>query len=220
MLNIFGQSPIKPFTQHMEKILEASSLIVVFFEAVFAEDWRQAEKLYSKMVSLENEADEMKREIRRHLPKNLFLPVSRGDLLVMLTLQDKIASKVRGVAGIIIGRKMQFPKDVQLLFIEFVTCCLQSIEKISEAISKLAELLEAGFRGSEVDMVRDLIDEVDSFENKSDALQREIRQKLFALESEISPIDMMFFYAVAAACGKLADRAQQVGEQFELLLAR
>ena len=40
------------------------------------------------------------------------------------------------------------------------------------------------------------------------------------LEQEIPAIDMMFFYAVAAACGKLADRAQQVGEHFELLLAR
>jgi uncharacterized protein Yka (UPF0111/DUF47 family) len=43
----------------------------------------------------------MKREMRHHLPKGLFMPVDRRDVLDVLLMQDLIANQAKDVSGVI-----------------------------------------------------------------------------------------------------------------------
>ena len=55
-----------------------------FMEAVLLEDWEAVRRLYDDISSLESDADDLKRSIRMNLPRSLFLPFSRNNLLDML----------------------------------------------------------------------------------------------------------------------------------------
>ncbi len=218
--NRFGQSPIKPIQEHMTKAQQCAEALMPFFELALEGDWKEARKQQKAIKNLENEADVLKKKIRIHLPKSLFMPVPRSDLLELLTMQDKIANSSKDIAGLMLGRKMAIPEGMAPSMVEFVSECIITSAHALKAIQELDELLEAGFSGREVQVIEKLISELDEQEHKTDVLQVAIRAKLFKLEKDLPPVDVMFLYKVIDGIGELADRAQKVGSRLQLLIAR
>ena len=219
-LNMFGRSPIGPLEEHMAKVSACVHQLEPFFDAVFAEDWPVVEGLQKEIVQLENEADEMKRELRVHLPKGLFMPVSRSDLLELLSVQDRLANKAKDIAGIVLGRKMPFPQQITSLFLEFLRRCVAATAQANTAIHELDELLETSFSGNEVKLVEGMIAKLAEIERDTDKLQVEIRRIIFELENELPPVNVIFMYKILEWTGDLADRAQDIGDRLQILLAR
>jgi predicted phosphate transport protein (TIGR00153 family) len=157
LFNMFGPSPIQPLETHMDKTHACVQLLLPFFETVLVSDWQAAEELYRKISEYEHEADQLKRDLRLHLPKGLFLPVARSDLLMMLVLQDRIANKAKDISGLVCGRQMHIPEEIKISYMEFLRRCLDAETQAQKAISELDDLIEAGFRGKEVSLVEDII---------------------------------------------------------------
>jgi len=217
--NLFGRSPIKPMQEHMAVAVKAASELVSFFEAVTANDWAKANEIQQRIVKFENEADEIKKQLRLHLPKSLFLPVPRTDLLELLTMQDRIPNKAKDVAGIMLGRKMSIPASMKDQMLDFVRACVAAAEQALTAINELDELLETGFSGRELTVVENMIQELDALEEKADELEIGVRTSLFALEAQLPPVDVMFLYNIIDWVGDIANRAHDVGGRLQLLLA-
>ena len=220
ILGVFAKSPIKPLQEHIDKVYDCAIVLVPFFEATISGDWDSAVKLRKQISMAEKEADSLKREIRLTLPGGLFMPVERTDLLELLTQQDKIANKAKDISGRVIGRQLLVPPSIQVPFIAYLQRCLDAVALAKEAINELDDLLETGFRGREVDLVAKMINELDSIEEDTDDLQIQVRRQLFALESELNPVDVMFLYKIIEWVGDLADLAERVGSRLELMLAR
>ncbi len=87
-MQLFGQSPFKPMQEHVRIAIECANEVPTLFEAVRAGDKGAVELSREKIYALENKADEIKNELRTHLPKSMFMPVDRRDLLEILDLQD------------------------------------------------------------------------------------------------------------------------------------
>jgi predicted phosphate transport protein (TIGR00153 family) len=217
---LFGASPIKPMQQHMAKVSECVRELGPFFKAVADGDWQKAEQIQQRISHLENEADDLKKELRLHLPKGLMLPVSRGDLLEALVMQDRIANKAKDIAGLMLGRKMHLPKGMDEQFLRYVERSIEAALQAERAINELDELVETGFRGGEVELVEAMIKTLDEIESDNDALQVAIRATLFTKEQELPPIEVMFLYKIIEWIGDLADIAQRVGSRLQLMLAR
>ncbi len=219
-MQMFAKSPVKPMQQHIEKAHACAMELVPFFEAVLAKDWNKAKEIQLRISDLEHQADELKRNVRSHLPKSLFMPVPRTDLLELLRMQDRIANKAKDIAGIMTGRQMQIPAEIAELVKEYVNGSLAVSAQAVEALNELDELVATGFRGREADTVSEMINEMDRLEHEADRYERDIRHALFKLEKDLPPIDVMFLYKIIDWIGEVADRAQQVGSRLQLLLAR
>lgn len=220
LFNVFGPSPIRPIEQHMRKAHLCAKQLYPFFQAVLKKDWKAAELLQEKIISLEKEADLIKRNLRLHLPTGLFLPVSRTDLLELLSAQDRIANKAEDIAGLIISRQMAIPEVLEPVFMPFLKICIESSNQACKAINELDELLETGFRGSEVKIVEEMIMKLDDIEHDSDEKLADIRHHIFDLEKNLSAIDVIFLYKLVQWIGELADHAQTVGGRLQILIAR
>jgi len=218
--SLFGSSPVKPLQTHMDSVQECIVELVPFFQAVIAEDWKEARTQQKKIAKLEGASDKLKRQLRLHLPKSLFMPISRRDLLEVLTMQDKIANKAKDIAGLIIGRKIILPEALHGAFIEYVERCIDASAQAQTAINELDELMETGFGGKEMKLLESMIKKLDSIESETDKLQVKIRSAVFAKEKEMNPVEVMFMYKVIDWVGELADLAQRVGSRFEIMLAR
>ena len=216
-LGVFAKSPIKPMEEHIKKVHQASKALIPFFNHVFKEEWVQAEELRITIRNLEREADDMKRDIRLQLPRGLFMPVERTDLLELVTQQDKIANKAKDIAGRVIGREMTIPKVMQTDFLAYLTRC---VDATKQAFNELEELLETGFKGREVTLVEKMLVELDAIEQDTDEMQIKVRRQLRDVEGELNPIDVMFLYKIIEWVGELADIAERVGSRLELMLAR
>ena len=219
-MNMFAQSPVKPLQQHIEKAHDCAIQLIPFFEAVIAQDWQEAEKLQRQISKLEHDADELKRHLRQHLPKSIFMPVARTTLLDLLRMQDRIANKAKDIAGIMLGRQMQIPASMAELMQEFLQSSLQVTSQAVDTLNELDELVVTGFRGREAEVVDKMITRLDELESETDSREKQLRLMLFKQEKDLPPIDVMFLYQVIDWVGELADRAQQVGSRFQLLLTR
>lgn len=219
ILAMFARSPIKPLQQHMESAHACATFLLPFFNSVLAEDWEKARAIYNQISSSEHDADDLKMEIRLHLPKGLFLPVPRMDILELLSKQELIANTAKDIAGIVIGRKMKIPNALADLFLKYLQRSIDASVQAQKSINELDELLESGFRGREVTFVENLIAELNKIEHDTDEIQIQVREELFAIEKTLQPIDVMFLYKIIETIGELSDCAQQVGSRLRMLTA-
>ena len=204
----------------MVLVTDCAAELADFLAAAIAADWVAAEAHYNSICALENKADDIKRELRLHMPKGLFMPVSRSDLLELLTVQDNIANRARDIAGLMLGRQMGIPAPVQEDMRQLVAAAIAVTRQALKIINELDELLETGFAGREVDLVEELIRELDDEERRADTLERTLRHNLFAVEKDYHPLDMMFLYDIIEKVGGLANRARRVGGRLQTLVAR
>ncbi|MBD1574214.1 TIGR00153 family protein [Vibrio sp. S17_S38] len=220
IMGLFAKSPIKPLQEHVVRVNECCSHLIPFFEACAQEDWDEANSQRETISRLEREADSLKREIRLKLPRGLFMPVDRTDMLELLTQQDKLANLAKDIAGRVIGRRLQIPSTLNESFIAYVIRCLDAASQAQKVIHELDELLETGFKGREVTLVAEMINQLDEIEDDTDVMQIALRQQLMEIESKYNPIDVMFLYKILEWVGGIADQAQRVGARLEVMLSR
>ncbi len=220
IFGVFAKSPIKPIQMHVDKVAACSALLIPFLQASIKADWIEAEKIRKQISTLEKEADELKKELRMTLPKGIFMPISRIDLIELVNRQDRIANTVKDIAGRMYGRELQIPNELLPTFIPFVQRCIDSVNQAKKAVNELDELLETGFRGREVTFVTKMITKLSSIEDDTDSLQIQQRRLLFSIEKQHDPIDIIFLYQILEWIGQLADHAELIGTQLELILVR
>ncbi|MCO4837974.1 MAG: TIGR00153 family protein [Oceanospirillaceae bacterium] len=220
ILSLFGHSPIKPLQNHMETVLQCVELLVPFFQAVAKEDWEKVESTYNLIADFEGKADDQKQDIRLHLPKSLFMPINRSDLIQLLSKQDKICNTAKDIAGIMLGRKQVVPKKIATDMTAYVKSAVAVAVEAKVVIDELDELIGSGFGGREIDRINRCITKLEKAEDKNDKRQISLRAKLHEIEADLPPVDAMFMYKTIEAIGNLADRAQSAGEQIQVIVAR
>jgi len=219
LANIFGSSPVQPLERHIEIAFRCAKQLRGFFAAAVEGNWDEALAVRNEIERLEHEADDLKKQIRLRLPKSLFMPVPREDLLELLLVQDKIANRTKDVSGIVLGRKMQIPPAIAEQFLDFVDRNIDAAKQARKSVRELDELFTSGFRGAEVDLVSGLIEELDQIETDTDDKQAALRAALYAIEETLNPVDAVFMYQVIELTGEIADMAERVGRRLELLLS-
>jgi len=148
------------------------------------------------------------------------MPIARTTLLDLLRMQDRIANKAQDIAGIMLGRKIQIPASMAEPMMDYLACSLSVTSQAVDTLNELDELVVTGFRGRGADVVEKMVRRLEALESDTDSREKQLRLMLFKLEKDLSPVDAMFLYNIIDWIGQLADRAQQVGSRFMLLLAR
>jgi predicted phosphate transport protein (TIGR00153 family) len=219
LANIFGSSPVYPLEKHIDIAYRCAKELRGFFAAVVKGDWDKAADGRARIEKYEHEADDLKKEIRLSLPKSLFMPVPRQDLLELLLVQDMIANRTKDVSGIVFGRKMQIPPEIAQQFLEFVDRNIDAAKQARKSVRELDELFTVGFRGAEATLVEGMIEKLDRIETETDNMQAALRSALFEIESTLDPVNAVFMYQVIELTGEIADMAERVGRRLELLLS-
>lgn len=218
--SLFGRSPFKPLQEHMDIVNQCVAEVPPLFEALIGNDKTGIEKAKEAIFEKEQAADSMKNQLRSHLPKSLFMPVDRRDLLEVLAMQDSIADTAQDIAGLLVEREMTVPpsmvEDLRKLVQRCVDTCVQS----GAIVAELDELVETGFRGPEASRVEEMVDKLNLIEDETDQLGMALSRALFAQEDSMSPVSVIFWYQLIQWIGDLADYAEKVGDRLRLLIAR
>jgi predicted phosphate transport protein (TIGR00153 family) len=217
---LFGRSPFKAMQKHMAIVAECVGEVPPLFEALIAGDQESVVRAKERIFEREQAADAVKNQVRIHLPRSLFLPVDRRDLLEVLDRQDAIADIAQDIAGMLVTRRMTVPEnmqaDLRALVQRSVDACSQAVTVINE----LDELVETGFRGPEATRVETMVETLTRTEDETDRLGIALVSALFAREDSMSPISVMLWYRLIQCIGDLADSAKTVGDRLLPLIAR
>lgn len=220
IVDLFGRSPFKPLIEHTEKVHETACLIRPLFEAFLAEEWEGAEATYKRISKLEHKADILKNEIRDHLPKSLFLPVHRADILHLLKEQDGVADAAEDLGVLLSLRRTPCPPDLAPRILELVDAVVRTSELLLETAHELIEAVESSFGGPEVEKLLLKIAEVNDQEWEADKRQRAVSRALLAHEGEMDPVSVFLWMHTLEVLGDVANHAENAADLLRLMLAR
>jgi predicted phosphate transport protein (TIGR00153 family) len=218
--NLFGKSPFSALQGHMRVVLECVNQMPALFVALASGDHNEVAAVKEIIFEKEEEADSIKNELRNRLPKSLFMPVDRRDLLEVLQMQDSIADTAQDIAGLLVERPMELPEFMQEPMFKLTHRCVEVCEKSAQIIEELDELLAMGFRGKEASRVEEMVTALNKLEDETDELGLELTRRLFQHEDEIKPVSVMMWYQLIQWVGDLADYAEKVGDRLRLMIAR
>ncbi|MES9958232.1 MAG: TIGR00153 family protein [Sedimenticola sp.] len=218
--SLLGSSPFKPLQAHMRIVNECVLEVPALFDALVKGDDGALSAQKDKIFAKEGEADTLKNDLRAHLPKSLFMPVDRRDLLELLELQDAIANTAQDIAGLMLERDMSIPSGMEDGVVAFVQRCVDTCNQAANVMEELDELIETGFRGPEASRVEEMVDALNKVEDETDQMGIDLSRTLFAMEDDLKPVTVMFWYQMLQWIGDLADFAEKVGDRMRLLIAR
>lgn len=219
-LSVFVKSPFTRIENHMSIVHDCVSILPDFYDAVQAEDWVRATELANKIRDTESQADLLKRKIQVKLHGDLYMPVPRSDILALLMVQDNMANLAEDLAGLMLNRKMVFPKEIQPAMRDLILHMVVTCNKAREVSAELKDLFEAGFEGVVLKLLKEAVDGLDALENTADKMQHKVKQAIFDIEKEYPPIDVYFWYQFVHELSSLVDWAQRVGTQLLILSSR
>jgi predicted phosphate transport protein (TIGR00153 family) len=218
--NLFGKSPFTALQGHMRVVLECVHEIPALFDALADGDNERIVAVRDRIFEREAAADKIKNELRNRLPKSLFMPVDRRDLLEVLQMQDSIADTAQDIAGLLVERPMELPDFMQEPMFALARRCVEVCDMSANIIEELDELLAMGFRGREANKVEEMVTELNRLEDETDELGIELSRRLFQHEDDMKPVSVMMWYQLIQWVGDLADYAEKVGDRLRLLIAR
>jgi predicted phosphate transport protein (TIGR00153 family) len=218
--NLFGKSPFPALQDHMRAVLECAREVIPLFDALVAQDLAAVQLVQQRISASEARADKIKNDIRLAMPKSLFMPVDRRDLLELLDLQDSIADTAEDIADLLLEREMKAPTFLQPGLLGLVKRCVETCEQAAQVMEEFDELLETGFRGREASLVEAMLVELNAMENETDVMGAELSRTLFRNEAQMNPVDAIMWYRLVEWIGDLADFADKSGNRVRLLIAR
>lgn len=217
---LFGRSPFGPLVEHTHKVHECVAEVRPLIEAFLDQRYDEVREIHKRISKLEYKADNIKREIRNHLPRSLFLPVDRGDMLKYLKEQDAIADTAEDIAVLLTIRDTPVPPSMRGEVLEFTDKVIEVSERLVQAASEIEELQEASFGGKEAERVVELIEEVSQGEYEADKLQTEVSRKLYDLEDQVDPTSIYFIMKLFRLLGMIANHAENTGDNLRMMLTR
>lgn len=218
--DLLGNSPIGQLVDHARKVHECVELIKPMIEGLIAEDWEWVNELQYRVSKTEYEADKLKHDIRDNLPRRYFLPVNREELDGFLQCQEKMADYAEDFSVILTIRKTKLHEDLHEMFMAFVTQVFQVSGTLLTAAVEFKNLAEVSFSGAEARMVLELIKRLGEEEWKADKLARKLSKAIYALENEVSTIDIIFYEKMLLKLSDIANEAENAGDYLRAMLRK
>lgn len=215
---LFGKSPFGPLQAHVKKANACVRLLRPLFEAFLDGDKASVARIAEEIGSLEREADEIKNDLRDKLPRSLFLPAARSDLLVLLEVQDTVADSAQDVATLMQIRSLNFPESFRGELLDLVDCTIECSDRVLEIFNRLHDLLEGAFRGKATVDVFEAIKGAGTAEHRADKLALSMMAKLFNLD--VIPIqELIIWDKILTNLGKVSDFSNKTASRVRIILA-
>ena len=217
-LSFFVTSPFEGLLEHAEKVKECVWAFQQAIECHATDRCRQFEELRREVSQLENEADNIKRRIRGHLPIGTMMPVSKFQLFRYLREQDQVLDAVKEALNWISYRSEPgipepLHKDIFLL----VDAVVDPLEELIRMVAGAKNYFETYSEKQRV-AVKEIIREVRNQEHAADKIEAAIKQRVFNMD--IDPVTVYHMVRLVEIIGSIADHAENAGDMMRAMLAR
>jgi predicted phosphate transport protein (TIGR00153 family) len=220
IFELFAKSPFGPLQDHMRKALECANLIPDLFRALEDGEDEKFKELSELIEKKEFEADTIKNSIRGDLPKTIFTPVDRRDLLEILAIQDSISDVAEDVMVLLNMKQLVISENMRNELWGFVGQVMKTLDQFGRIGEELDELMEASFGGAEAGKVMEMIDNLGQEEYEADRLQHALLKKLLSMEDELGVLDIVMWMKVLKAVGDMANNAEKTANRIRLFLSK
>jgi uncharacterized protein len=221
MLNIsslFGKSPFAPLKSHMNKVNDCVMELYSLLKAIESQNMGEIKEIAAKISKFEHDADLAKNEIRKQLPKGIFLPIHKLDLLEILALQDAFANRAEDIAAIATFIPLSNYADMKEDFEFFYKENIESFSLAKDVVDEFDNLIESSFGGIEAEKVKIMITELAYKEHELDNLQYSLEKKLYDLSGKMHYSLFNAWITLIKEVGKISNLGEKLGNHILIIL--
>ena len=215
---IFGRSPYGPVHEMMLKVEQCVGQMPALLAALVAADWPALEAVTRQIDTLEGQADDIKREIRKHLSTSLFSSVERSETLELVHNMDDIADACHDVARLVGLRRTALPAELGPGCGRMGAALARAAAKMADVTAKLSGAAGAKSAAVPVREVLAELEEVARLEFECDEEQHRLQQALFAMENRLSTMDIIFLMNIIRDVGRVGDEMENAAESLARIL--
>lgn len=177
-------------------------------------DFSSADVEFKKIVELEKQADNERRNLVRIVCSGSFFGGIREDLLTLLECVDDISDASKHAAEIF--HDMSAPKDLLDYFFQedvsgFLSICIDAAQLLKEAVKALED---------NKDKVLATADQVEEKESEADDIHHAIVRHLFRNEINAKSLDIVLLKDFLAKADNIADRSEGGTDVLQILIAK
>ncbi len=220
ILGLFAESPFGPLRELADKVQTCAKEVPSLFDALFEGDYEAVRAKAEEISQLEHEADLAKDKVRDRLPKTIFLPVDRRDLLDVIAILDAVADCAEDVGILFTLREMEPHDELVEPLKKLLRRVMRVVDQAVDIVDQLDVLVDSGFQGPAAVRVKEMIDELNRLEHEADIVQDDLARKLFSLEDEISPGSLFIWNKILNKVGDIANTAEKMGNRLRLFIAQ
>lgn len=217
---LFGKSPFGSLQAHHAKVYACVQRLRPLFGALIEGSDEQVTGLIKEICDLEHEADDIKNDLRDNLPRSLFLPAARSDLLVLLEVQDAIADAAQDAAILLRIRRIQVPQEFREDLLKLIGYAEQSCKGLHHIFEKLADLIEGSFRGKPAAEIFNDIKGVGQTEHQADIVAQSLLTRLFNNDGDLAVPELIIWDKLVGNLGRVSDLAEKAANRVRMLIAR
>lgn len=215
---LFGKSPFAPLLTHMQTVSKCLDKLTEVFRILETGDMEKVEKAVHALSKLEHDADLTKNDIRNHLPKSIFLPMDRGHLLEILSIQDNIADKAEDVGQLLTLHPLEkFDTFKEELF-AFYKKNVEAFASTRTIVEEWDNLIESSFGGIEAERVKSMVDKSAFKEHEADKLQRNFLKKLFSESAQLSAPGFYLWIKLIQEIGNISNLSEKLANRIRMIL--
>jgi uncharacterized protein len=216
-MNLFYKSPFENLKKHADKVSECATM---FYKAIACHIDRKCEdfdNLTDLVAQIESEADAIKRNIRGHMPRGIWMPMEKFAFFMYLKEQDNVIDAVEEALYWLSYRPEGVEEEVGDDLIYLVESVIPAIEKLSPMVELATQYFKRRYEKKREE-IKSVIRDIRQHEHEADFVERELKHKIFSTMSD--PIQIYHLIRLVETIGSIADHAQNAADMMRAMIAK
>lgn len=198
----------KLFFDHYARVAEALGNLKELLTAYLADD-RKFKDASLRVHQSEQAADAVKQEIEAKLYAGAFLPINRGDYIMLAEFIDRIANQAETTANLIVLTRPEIPDFLDSDLLVLLDKAIFSFDGVKGALENMNNDIEA---------VKEAIARVVKFETEADRLEWETIKKLF--KSNLDLARKLHLRELVEDIAEISDLAEDAAERLGVMIVK
>ncbi len=198
----------KLFLEHFDRVSEAlqhlRELIVSYLH--HNNNFKESSLLVHQS---ENAADKVKQAIEAKLYAGAFFPINRGDYIMLAEFMDRIANQAETTANLIVLTRPEIPEFLNEDLIELLDKGIGAFDAFKIALDSMDK---------DVDVVREAIMRITTFETEADKIEWETIKTLF--KSDLDLCHKLHIRELVEDIAIISDLAEDTGERLGFMILK
>jgi predicted phosphate transport protein (TIGR00153 family) len=205
-------TPIQLMIDHVKVIADVSKVMEELVTKYL--DHKDISELVTFIAEKENDADDIKMNLRKLLERNVKVPFSKRELIYAMHLQDDIIDMMKDIAKKMSLNELDFDLDKKVRedFLQLVQEAMKAIEHLGDEISQLKKVMASAFAKRFRKKEEREIDKIEALEHKVDKLTLKLGKWSYSQKNVLNPVDLIFFNELVMIFADISDVAENLAQ--------
>ena len=218
LFSMFIRSPFDSLLKHAEKVKECAWVFQQATECYLSKKYVIFEEFRQKVITLEKEADDIKRDIREHLLKGTMMPIDKFQLFMYLKEQDAVLDRAENALDWISYRpEPVIPEELKKDFLLLINSNVEPLDEMNRMVLEAKKYFKT-FNETQRNLVKEIIRNLRRKKYEADKVEHRLKRRIF--EVNLEPVSVFHLIRLVEIIGFITNHVENSGDIMKAMIAK